>query len=309
MSYKIFTGACLLAAGSFLFGCNIKGDTSTSTTTSKASEVKKEEPALPPPPRQAPQPYTYSMRATKAYLTSGDSNITKSAKEILMAVNRADASNLKRLDSILVPDNYSGDRAFYLPFPLQSAALKEIEKIILFSYSTQSFAAYAWGELVISGPTSMGSKKHPTPVGLYFSNWKAEETISTFNDEWELKWNFNIENKEGIGFHQYELPGYPASHSCLRLLEDDAKFMYTWTEQWEIKGTDDIKAKGTPVIVFGVYPFGSKRPWFKLLTDPNALNLTEAELAAVINPFKLQIATERTKRNQHLGRPEATTGE
>ena len=84
---------------------------------------------------------------------------------------------------------------------------------------------------------------------MYFTNWKAEQTTSTFNDEWDLKWNFNIENKEGIGFHQYALPGYPASHSCLRLKEADAKYLYTFADQWELKGTDDIKAKGTPVIV------------------------------------------------------------
>jgi hypothetical protein len=31
----------------------------------------------------------------------------------------------------------------------------------------------------------------------------------------DLRWNFNIENKLGVGWHS--LPGYPASHSCLRL--------------------------------------------------------------------------------------------
>jgi hypothetical protein len=26
--------------------------------------------------------------------------------------------------------------------------------------------------------------KHKTPTGLFFTNWKAEETTSTFDDEW-----------------------------------------------------------------------------------------------------------------------------
>jgi hypothetical protein len=49
-------------------------------------------------------------------------------------------------------------------------------------------------------------------------NWKAEETTSTFDDEWDLRWNFNIENKLGVGWHQYSL-GYPASF----LLETSGK--------------------------------------------------------------------------------------
>ena len=309
MYNKVFLSLCFASASCFFYACDLQGDTSKNTTTSTSSEQQQlpAEPA-PPAPRIAPQPFTFTMQPTKPYLTSGDSSVNDAAKDILMAVNRVDASNLKRLDSILVPNNFSGNREYYLPFPMESAVLKDIEKIILFSYSTQSFAAYAFGELVLSGPTSMGSKKNPTAVGLYFSNWKAEETISTFNDEWELKWNFNIENKEGIGFHQYELPGYPASHSCLRLLEVDAKFMYNWTEQWELKGTDDIKAKGTPVIVFGVYPFSGKKPWHKLLGDPNALNLTEADLSAVVTPFKAEIAAARDERNQYLAKqkPKAT---
>ncbi len=91
--------------------------------------------------------------------------------------------------------------------------MKNIDKIIFFSYPTQVFATYENGDLVYTGPTNMGRKKDPTPTGLFYSNWKAEETTSTFNDEWDLKWNFNIENKLGVGWHQYSLPGYPASHS------------------------------------------------------------------------------------------------
>jgi hypothetical protein len=70
--------------------------------------------------------------------------------------------------------------------------------------------------LKYAGPTKWG-EKHKTPTGL-FSNWKAEETTSTF-DEWDLRWNFNIENKLGVGWHQYSLQGYPASF----LLETSGK--------------------------------------------------------------------------------------
>jgi hypothetical protein len=45
---------------------------------------------------------------------------------------------------------------------------------------------------------------------VFFFELEAEETTSTFDDEWDLRWNFNIENKLGVGWHQYSLPGYPA---------------------------------------------------------------------------------------------------
>ncbi len=86
---------------------------------------------------------------------------------------------------------------YYMPFPLDVPFLKDVRKIIFFSYPSQSFGAYEYGNLVYAGPTNMGRKKDPTPEGFYHANWKAEKTTSTFDDEWELKWNFNVENKEG----------------------------------------------------------------------------------------------------------------
>lgn len=157
---------------------------------------------------------------------------------ILLAANRTDKAGFAQMDTVIIPTDMSGDLAYYLPFPLQVSYLASINKIIYFSYPTQTFGTYENGILMYTGPTNMGSKKHPTPTGLFYANWKAEETISTFNDEWELKWNFNIENKEGVGWHQYALPGYPASHSCLRMQEKDARYMYDWADQWILDGKE-----------------------------------------------------------------------
>lgn len=217
-------------------------------------------------------------------------------QKIVMTVNRTDSTHLLKMDSILVPDDLSGDLPFYLPFPLSVPAAKDVEKIIFFSYPSQSFAAYEYGELVYAGPSNMGRKADPTPQGLYYTNWKAEQTTSTFNDEWELKWNFNIENKKGIGFHQYELPGYPASHSCLRLLEDDAKFLYKWADEWILASDEVVAAKGTPVIVFGTYAFDAPKPWLQLANDPHALDISAASLDQTIAAFLQDILQQQQKR-------------
>ena len=143
----------------------------------------------------------------------------------------------------------------------------------------------------------MGRKKDPTPTGLFYTNWKAEKTTSTFNDEWDLKWNFNIENKEGVGWHQYALPGYPASHSCLRLLEEDAKYLYTWADQWKVEGTDKIITYGTPVVVFGSYNFDGPKPWLQLAGNPHALDISSATLQQLVEPHLNDIMLKQQQRD------------
>ena len=234
--------------------------------------------------RKKPISLTYSFVETANWLQQQADTPNSIATNIITAVNRTDAANLKSLDSILVPSDWSADIGYYMHFPMQVPLLNEIDKIIFFNYASQTFAAYTFGELLYSGPTNMGRKAHPTPVGLYFCNWKAEETISTFNDEWKLKWNFNIENKAGIGFHQYRLPGYPASHSCLRLREADAKLLYNWAEQWKLNQKEEVVYKGTPVIVFGIYPFDGPKPWLALRNNAAVLDLSTAALEEVLQP-------------------------
>ena len=244
--------------------------------------------------RKKPNNITYHFEKTKNWLEKTANDSTQF--HIVSAINRIDAKNLKKLDSIVVPNEAKGDIAHYLPFPLQVSYLKDISKIIYFSYPTQTFGAYEYGELVYTGPTNMGREKDKTPTGLFFTNWKAEETTSTFNDEWDLKWNFNIENKLGVGWHQYELPGYPASHSCLRLQESDAKKLYTWADEWVLQDDENVKVKGTPVIVFGAYPFRQPKPWYQLVSSPNSLEISKSDIEKETQPHMNTILKEQKNR-------------
>lgn len=259
----------------------------------------------PPPPqwKKPAQKISYHAERAKEWFRKKKDSLDSAQQKIIMVANRVDMSNLPSLDSIIIPNDLSGDVVYYLPFPLQLPSLDDISKIIFFSYPAQAFAAYEYGNLVYTGPSNMGRKKDPTPTGLYFTNWKAEETTSTFNDEWILKWNFNIQNKAGIGWHQYALPGYPASHSCLRLLNDDARFLYKWADEWKLKGTDSIILKGSPVIVFGDYPFGGRKPWFDLISDPHALDINAGELEGLVKPHMEEILKAQEKRLSSAAKP------
>lgn len=244
--------------------------------------------------RHQPKQISYVLESTKEWILKNKADSI--SLQITCAINRTDAENLKKMDSIIVPKDLSGDLEFYLPFPVKVAALKDVNKVIFFSYPSQTFAAYENGQLVRTGPTNMGREKDQTPTGLFFTNWKAEETTSTFNDEWDLKWNFNIANKLGVGFHQYALPGYPASHSCLRLQERDARYLYDWADQWVLADAETVKVKGTPVVVFGKYDFKAPKPWLKLLTEPTILNISEQDMQQILQPHLSTILKEQENK-------------
>jgi hypothetical protein len=243
--------------------------------------------------RKQPKTISFHFEKSKEWLAK---NTDSTKIRIALAINRTDKNNITKMDSILIPSDLTGDLEFYLPFPLEVPYLKNVSKIIFFSYPTQTFATYENGILRYTGPTNMGRKKDPTPTGLFYTNWKAEKTISTFNDEWDLYWNFNIANKLGVGWHQYELPGYPASHSCLRLQEKDAKYLYTWADQWILKDDENVLIKGTPVIVFGAYPFGEPKPWLQLIQNPKALNISADEIEQATKSYLNGILSEQKKR-------------
>lgn len=88
---------------------------------------------------------------------------------------------------------------------------------------------------------------------------------STDNDAWLLEWYFNFINARGVSFHQFELPGYAASHACVRLLQRDAQWLFGWGDQWVL--SDDkrtVPQPGTPVLVIGQFAHGKPGPWTSL---------------------------------------------
>ena len=93
------------------------------------------------------------------------------------------------------------------------------------------------------------------------------------------------------------MPGYPASHSCLRLQEADARYLYTWADSW-VLNKDAVKKKGTPVIVFGNYNFDGPKPWLQLLTDPHALDISEKEIKQVVRPHLKTIIAEQDRKKK-----------
>jgi hypothetical protein len=249
------------------------------------------EPVNPTPPRQPDTPATKPLqRSDSLYFTKiilNDSirkalpkQYADSVFRIICALNRIDPDKLHRADSLILPSVILPWMDFS-PFPDTVPALLETPEYVAVSYRLQAFGAYKNGVLQRWGPVSMGKRSTPTPTGLFHTNWKSKRQVSTENENWILPWYFNIINSSGVSFHQYELPGFPASHSCIRMRETDARWLYQFAQQWTLDATGRMVIKnGTPVYIFGRYPWGKGRPWFELLTSPSANKLPADSLLA-----------------------------
>ena len=262
--------------------------------------VKEEKPKVPDVviPRKDFGFYPWVYKNTDSVSQKNKKEFTGKALYTILALNRLDRANIGAADTLVVPAKIEDDFLIYSPFPGHVTSLENVRKFVFFSYPIQAFGVYENGNLIKWGPTSMGKKATPTKRGLMFANWKKEVAISTVSDEWKLRWNVNVANFDGIGWHQYAMPGYPASHSCLRMLEEDAKWMYSWVDIWILnKGGATTRAKGTPLIVYGDYPWGKRRPWKKLLDSPEANNISEDEMNKIIEPQLAEIMKEQENRD------------
>jgi hypothetical protein len=86
--------------------------------------------------------------------------------------------------------------------------------------------AWVWhqGRIVLFMPISSGRKSHPTPKGEYLVTDKYRTWKSTLYD---AKMPYFLRLSCGdFGLHEGVLPGYPASHGCIRLPKKAAKELF-----------------------------------------------------------------------------------
>jgi hypothetical protein len=203
---------------------------------------------------------------------------TPSQLAVLEKLNRADAAHLPRLDYLVVPSVWYDDELRYSPFPLSYPAASSLRKLLVVDQPAQAFAAYEEGRLVRWGPISSGRRTYPTPSGSFHLNWRSRGRHSTVNPEWYMEWYFNFDNARGLALHAYALPGYPASHACIRLLARDAIWIYEWGEGWALGQRGQAVERGTPLLIVGQYAFDAPPSWRSLEHLARGIELPEAPL-------------------------------
>ena len=272
------------------------------------SEDSRNRPTIVLSPSKAATPVHFEVfkvqsRKSIAELESGLGPVGFAA---ILKLNRIDKRHIHVGDSLVIPEA-TADVMSIAPFPAHLEIACKIPKLVLVSRRVQAFGAYESGRLVRWGPTSTGKKSTPTPAGLYHANWKAKTRRSSVNQSWILPWCFNLDDKAGISFHQFDLPGYPASHGCVRLLEEDAKWVYDWADQWTLSGIDQsILAFGTPVVIFGDYKYGEKPLWKQLADDPAATAISPAESEIAVNQHLATIEIKARARRPATTSPDTS---
>ena len=170
---------------------------------------------------------------------------------LLEKLNRVDRAHLGGLGRVVVPDRWDLSELDYSPMPHTRADLSGDPKAVVVNIPAQAFGAYEYGTLVRWGPVSSGGPTNQTPPGRYRLHWNERVRISSVDSSWIMPWYYNFDDIIGLGFHQYSLPGRPASHGCVRMLQEDARWLFYWGKT------------GTRVLVNGEYNFASGRPWLR----------------------------------------------
>ena len=203
---------------------------------------------------------------------------TSAQIDILEKLNRRDRERLIREDppvpGIVVPTVWETDERVYSPLPLDWPAASTHPKYLVVHQPMQVFGAYESGKLVRWGPVSSGRKETPTPSGSFNLTWRSRKRTSTDNEAWILEWYFNFINSRGISFHQFDLPGYAASHACVRLLQRDAQWIYGWGDQWKLSaGGRSVEVPGTPVLIIGAFGHEQTGPWTSVASLVSPIDL------------------------------------
>ncbi len=154
-------------------------------------------------------------------------NADSTARIIFMKVNRVDERHFPAGREALVPIDVNKAMR-YTPVP-ETLADSRGEREIRIFIDLQYFGAYEGGKLLFWGPVSSGKKQKPTPPGKYFVNYKERFRRSLKYENAPMP--FSINYNRGFFIHQQSLPGRPASHGCVRLLQVDAERLFFWSQR------------------------------------------------------------------------------
>lgn len=100
--------------------------------------------------------------------------------------------------------------------------------IISISIDQQKVRVYDSNGLFAEGPVSTGTRGHPTPMGVFSIIQKRKMHHSNIYSGAPMPYMQRI-TWSGIAMHQGVLPGYPASHGCIRMPMAFAQKMWIWT--------------------------------------------------------------------------------
>jgi len=210
--------------------------------------------------------------------------------ESLFGAHWQDVARFNRMDRrhaipgmrIRVPTSL-GSLDGFAPMPERYEASANEAKFLLVDLSEQFMGAYEHGLLAFSAPVATGRRSHPTPTGEFqvtafdrshrSSLYTVEGTSRPYPMHYGLRF---LTTASGVTYwiHGRDMPGYPASHGCIGLSDEqmqrdvyrtpkdprlaDARRLY----EWVIGDTSDPGTEqeilGPRVLITGVLPTARK---------------------------------------------------
>ena len=101
---------------------------------------------------------------------------------------------------------------------------------IVVSLADQSLRAYNGNELVAYSNISSGKPGHETPTGTFTVSQKDVDHHSNLYENAPMPFYMRLTDG-GVGLHAGFIPGYPASHGCVRLPLGMARELYQHVEE------------------------------------------------------------------------------
>jgi hypothetical protein len=148
---------------------------------------------------------------------------------VVAHLNRLDPQHLRAGAILRVPLDLDRD---YVPLPSFLKEAAEAEKFILISLDQQFLGAYEWGALVKAFPVSSGQESYPTPTGRFSILEKDvdhESNLYTLPSGEPFPMDFGLRFNGPYWIHAGPLPGWPDSHGCIRLMREDARWLFEWS--------------------------------------------------------------------------------
>jgi hypothetical protein len=163
--------------------------------------------------------------------------------------------------------------------------------LLTIDLTAQRAMVYRDGVLIAASAISTGSMGRETPTGVFTILEKKVMHRSTTYDDAPMPYMQRLTSK-GIAIHAGDLPGYPASHGCIRLPNEFAKQLYGVTEI------------GTPVMITNDAEIAEQRrvaAEYQRAQEDYARTKTEQQAAAdrvLINFARAKAEHEKVQR-QH----------
>jgi len=195
-----------------------------STTEKTDPEILKSFPALPKNIRNI---LKYDMGVTPLMIAAAQGN--RDLCQLLLenkATKWKQTKNYRKDALTLALENYHFETAYVILGISEDSPVRKTK--IEISLSDQVGVFYSPSERPMEFEISSGKKSKPTPKGSYLVTQKNIDHVSNIYHS-PMPFFLRLSSRD-FGLHAGQLPGYPASHGCIRIGRKNAKTLFQKVE-------------------------------------------------------------------------------